>query len=725
MKEIEIFDPAMCCSTGVCGPSVDKDLLRIATLIDALKNMGIEVKRHNLSSDPQAFIHNEKVKRLLQEKGADVLPVTLVDREIAVTGEYPTTAQMSEWTGKDLAFVLVRNGSCCCEESSEPKESGCCCGDKSKEQHEGCCCGKITKAMRKYSVEVAKQQKYLFFTGKGGVGKTSLACATAVALADSGEKVLLVSTDPASNLQDVFRQDISQHGTTIADVPGLTVVNLDPLKAADEYRESVVGPYRGILPDSAIANMEEQLSGSCTVEIAAFNQFADFLTNEADARKYDHIIFDTAPTGHTLRMLQLPTAWTSFIRTSKHVASCLGQLSGLESRKEVYRQAVDNLADGTKTRLILVSRPQETALKEAARSARELAQLGIDNQLLVLNGIMDSSESDDSLAKAMFSTQQQALKTMPETLATMETLYVPLRSYNMDTVDNIRKMLVSDHAAIAQSAGTTTGYKKLDDLIRALHDEGKRVVFTMGKGGVGKTTIATRIALGLKALGDDVLLTTTDPANHLNTQMADHYGIETAVIDEKKVLEAYKDEVRAKAREAGVTDFSYIEEDLRSPCTQEIAVFRRFAEIVMQADDKTVVIDTAPTGHALLLLDSTQSYDRQIAHSEGDAPEAVQRLLPRLRDDILSDFVIVTLPEPTPVLESKRLRDDLERAGIHQQWWVINQCLILNHSTDSFLRAKANSEVKWIEEVRRIADSHLVLRPWIKYQRSFASESQR
>lgn len=573
---------------------------------------------------------------------------------------------------------------------------------------------KLKVHMKLYDINEVKQQKYLFFTGKGGVGKTSLACATAIAMADGGEKVLLISTDPASNLQDVFHQDISQQGTGIAEVPGLTVVNLDPVKAADEYRESVVAPYRGVLPDSAIANMEEQLSGSCTVEIAAFNQFSDFLTNEADARKYDHIIFDTAPTGHTLRMLQLPTAWTSFIKTSKHGASCLGQLSGLESRKEVYRQAVDNLADGNKTKLILVSRPQEAALKEAARSARELGQLGINNQMLVLNGIMDSTGNDDSLAKAMFSTQQQALKTMPETLATMETLYVPLRSYDMDSVDNIRKMLRADIASAVSSSESIGDYHNLDDLIRTIHDTGKRVVFTMGKGGVGKTTIAMQIALGLKQLGDDVLLTTTDPANHLNAHLAEHAGIEMAVIDEQKVLEAYKDEVRAKAREAGVTDFSYIEEDLRSPCTQEIAVFRRFAEIVMQADNKTVVIDTAPTGHALLLLDSTQSYDRQIAHSEGDAPVAVQRLLPRLRDDSQSEFIIVTLPEPTPVLEAKRLRADLLRAGIHQRWWVVNQCLILNHSTDSFLRAKANCETKWIEEVRRITDGHLVLRPWIK-----------
>lgn len=570
--------------------------------------------------------------------------------------------------------------------------------------------------MKEYTIQEVEQQKYLFFTGKGGVGKTSLACATAIAMADMGEKVLLISTDPASNLQDVFHQDISQHGTQIKGVEGLTVVNLDPVKAADEYRESVVAPYRGLLPDSVIANMEEQLSGSCTVEIAAFNQFSDFLTNADDAHKYDHIIFDTAPTGHTLRMLQLPTAWSSFIKTSKHGASCLGQLSGLEERKGVYRQAVDNLADGSKTKLILVSRPQQAALKEADRSSRELRRLGIENQLLVVNGLMSSPRNNDELASEMFSTQQQALSAMPSALAEMKTLYVPLRSYDMDTVDNIRKMLHTDSLVEASPSESIDGYKSLDDLILSIHDAGKRVVFTMGKGGVGKTTIAMQIALGLRQLGDDVLLTTTDPANHLNARLARQAGIEMAVIDEQNVLETYKGEVRKKAREAGVTDFSYIEEDLRSPCTQEIAVFRRFAEIVMQADNKTVVIDTAPTGHALLLLDSTQSYDRQIAHSEGDTPVAVRRLLPRLRDKSQSEFIIVTLPEPTPVLEAQRLRDDLERAGIHQQWWVVNQCLILNCSTDSFLRAKAKSETKWIEEVRHITKGHFVLRPWCKKQ---------
>jgi arsenite-transporting ATPase len=567
--------------------------------------------------------------------------------------------------------------------------------------------------MKSYTLNNISQQKYLFFTGKGGVGKTSIACATAISLADSGENVLLISTDPASNLQDVFEQNISQHGTKIKDVPRLTVVNLDPVEAAEEYKESVVAPYRGQLPESAIKNMEEQLSGSCTVEIAAFNQFSDFLTDEDEARHYDHIIFDTAPTGHTLRMLQLPSAWSSFIKTSKHGASCLGQLSGLEERKDVYKQAVMNLADGSKTRLVLVSRPEEAPLKEAARSSYELRQLGICNQLLVINGLIQHKDSDDALASSIYTLQQEALAKMPEELKEYDVVQVPLRSYNLSNIKNVRKLLTADETIeVSVPTADLKGYNHLDALIDDIFAQGKRVIFTMGKGGVGKTTIATEIALGLKKRGASVHLTTTDPANHINYQLAIDAGISVSKIDEQVELEKYKNEVRRTAREAGVTDFEYIEEDLRSPCTQEIAVFRTFADIVEKADEQVVVIDTAPTGHALLLLDSTQSYDKQIASSEGDTPESVKHLLPRLRDEKQTEVVIVTLPEATPVFEAQRLQEDLQRAGIKDKWWVVNQCLALNTSDDPFFKAKASEEIKWIEKVNELSQGNEVLIEW-------------
>jgi len=557
--------------------------------------------------------------------------------------------------------------------------------------------------------------KYLFFTGKGGVGKTSLACATAVGLANNGRKILLISTDPASNLQDVFGQELNGHGTSIAEVPGLTVVNLDPEQAAAEYRESVIAPYRGKLPESVITNMQEQLSGSCTVEIAAFNQFSDFITDEQKQKEYDHIIFDTAPTGHTLRMLQLPSAWSSFISESTHGASCLGQLSGLEERKGVYKKAVQTLSDATATRLFLVSRPDVAPLKESARSSHELQLLGIKNQLLVINGVLTQMhDKEDLVTTQLYERQQEALAGMPVELKSYPIYSVPLRSYNLSNVANIRRMLIEDAFAENDKFESVHSGKSLDNLVQDIYQSGKRVVFTMGKGGVGKTTMATQIALGLKSLGAKVLLTTTDPANHLNYKLAKDAGISVSKIDEAEVLEVYKNEVREKARANQMTteDMEYIEEDLRSPCTQEIAVFKAFADIVERADTEIVVIDTAPTGHTLLLLDATQSYHKEVERAQGEVTEAVAHLLPRLRNSNETEVIIVTLPEATPVFEAERLQKDLQRAGIHNKWWIVNSCLSMTDTENHFLRAKAQSELFWIKKVEQLSNGNEVLIPW-------------
>ena len=567
--------------------------------------------------------------------------------------------------------------------------------------------------MQKFEIDKTELTNYLFFTGKGGVGKTSIACATAIGLADQGKKILLISTDPASNLQDVFGQPLDGHGSPISRVPGLTVVNLNPEEAAAEYRESVIAPFRGKLPESVITNMEEQLSGSCTVEIAAFNQFSDFITAADKAAEYDHIIFDTAPTGHTLRMLQLPSAWSTFISESTHGASCLGQLSGLEQRKEIYKQAVSTLSDSAMTRLVLVSRPDASPLKEAARSSYELRQLGIDNQILIINALLAQGDSQDTVSRQMYDRQQDALNAMPDTLSNTPTYYVPLRSYNLSDIDHVREMLVGDEVEGAAEYTAPENYFTLDDMVEDLRKSGKRVIFTMGKGGVGKTTIATEIAKRLAATGQKVHLTTTDPANHLDYSAIQGAGITMSRIDEAEVLEAYKNEVRAKAATTMTEeDMAYIEEDLRSPCTQEIAVFRAFADIVDKADEEVVVIDTAPTGHTLLLLDATQSYHKEVERTHGDTPESVKRLLPRLRNPQETEVVIVTLPEATPVFEAERLQSDLRRANIHNKWWVVNQCLSLTDTANSFLRARAAGEIRWIDIVRSLSADNMTLIPW-------------
>jgi arsenite-transporting ATPase len=567
--------------------------------------------------------------------------------------------------------------------------------------------------MEIFNPQVIPLTKYLFFTGKGGVGKTSAACATAVTLADNGKRVFLISTDPASNLQDVFKTELTNKGVEIAEIPNLIVANLDPLQAAAEYKESVISPYRGKLPDAVIKNMEEQLSGSCTVEIAAFNEFSNFMANEMMQDEYDYIIFDTAPTGHTLRMLQLPSAWSNFISESTHGASCLGQLSGLESKKDVYKRTVETLSDMDLTTLLLVSRPERVPLKEAERASKELADIGVNNQVLIINGVLPSY--DDSVSENFFSKQQNAIGKMPDNLKKLKSFQIPLRAYNITGIDNLRSLLTSDHYILKNEAINLPSILQLNDIIDDLYQTDKKVIFTMGKGGVGKTTIAAELALGLSAKGKNVQLASTDPAAHLKFIISESNGISLRHIDEQEVLKKYQEEVLAKARETmSEDDIAYIEEDLRSPCTQEIAVFRAFAEIVEMADnDDVVVIDTAPTGHTLLLLDSTQNYHKEVMRTQGDIPASVKKLLPRLRNANETEVIIITLPEVTPVYEAMRLEEDLKRAVIATKWWVINASLYQTGTTNHLLATKANNEVEWIQEVNAHTRGQFAIKGWI------------
>ncbi|SEA59641.1 arsenite efflux ATP-binding protein ArsA [Eubacterium aggregans] len=568
--------------------------------------------------------------------------------------------------------------------------------------------------LKTYAPDTPGLTKYLFFTGKGGVGKTSTSCATAMALADAGKKVFLISTDPASNLQDVFETELDNKGKAIDHVPGLTVANLNPEEAASEYRESVVGPYRGKMPESVIQNMEEQLSGSCTVEIAAFNEFSHFITDETIQDAYDYIIFDTAPTGHTLRMLALPSAWNSFIDENTTGASCMGQLSGLGEQKAMYEKAVATLSDPKMTTLMLVARPEKAPLQEAMRASAELRDIGVTNQQLIINGLLDGEVLGDCISESFYCKQQKALASMPQGLREYPISMIPLRSYNISGIANIRRMLQPEPPITVLPKTKAVDYPGLSTLIQDLNQKGKKVIFTMGKGGVGKTTVASAIALGLAQMGKRVHLTTTDPAGHISTQSLKHPNITISNIDEAEELARYRDEVIGKARKNGLSqaDIDYIEEDLRSPCTQEIAVFRAFADIVEKADDRVVVIDTAPTGHTLLLLNSTESYHKEMERSHAEIPDSVRHLLPRLKNPDETEVVIVTLPEATPYFEADRLQADLNRAGINNRFWVVNACLSATDTRDPFLLARAAAEEAWISRIAKESQGNAIVIPW-------------
>ncbi len=554
--------------------------------------------------------------------------------------------------------------------------------------------------------------RFLFFTGKGGVGKTSVAGAAALHLARRARRVLLVSTDPASNVGQVLGMTIGNTITPIEQVPGLSALEINPAQAAEAYRERIIAPVRGLLPDKELAMITEQLSGSCTTEIASFNEFTALLADENLIGQYDHIVFDTAPTGHTIRLLQLPGSWNDFLVAGKGDASCLGPLSGLEKQKAVYTRAVSALKDPAQTRMVLVGRPQASALAEIDRTSGELRQIGITGQYVVINAVLPQTTGEDDITRAVRAREASALAAIPPAIAGLPRDILTLKAVNMIGVEALGALF--SPASMTAGAGAPPPPDLPDAALAGLVDEISRtdhgLVISMGKGGVGKTTIAAAIAVALAQAGREVHLTTTDPAAHLTETLHGTVdGLQVSRIDPVAAVQAYRDHVMAtKGKDLDEAGRAVLAEDLLSPCTEEVAVFQQFSRVLSESRRRSVIVDTAPTGHTLLLLDATGSYHREVARNMGSSTNFTTPLM-RLQDPAQTKVILVTLAETTPVLEAQGLQEDLERAGIHPWAWVVNNSISAARPKAPFLRQLAASEAGLIQQVSAIADRMAVV----------------
>ena len=563
---------------------------------------------------------------------------------------------------------------------------------------------------------LAASTRFLFFTGKGGVGKTTLACAVALGLSDQENSVLIVSTDPASNLDEMLGTKLNDRPCPVEGAPHLFAMNIDPAAAAEGYRRRVMAQLDADATEAERATVHEQLSGACTTEIAAFDEFVGLLTTEG--HQFDHIVFDTAPTGHTLRLLSLPKAWTGFLKDNDRGASCLGPHSGLKMQEARFRAALATLGDPGRTAIVLVTRPDRGAIREAARTSGELRALGLANQRLAINGVFLAHDRNDPIALSVEALGRTALAEMPDALMMLPQDRVPLRSFDMVGLPALRRVLTTDLAGTDRSGegepSRAPDIPKLDRLIDALAAPGRGLIMVMGKGGVGKTTIAAAIAVGLVKRGHRVHLSTTDPAAHLTSTVEDGLdGLQIDRIDPKVETERYIGKIMdARGKDLDEAGRALLREDLASPCTEEVAVFHAFSRIVAEARGTFVVLDTAPTGHTLLLMDATGAYHRQVTRDAAGSQGRILTPLMRLQDPEYSKVILVALPETTPVSEAAALQDDLRRAHIEPYAWVVNRTLVGTGTRDPVLATRVIGEQAQIQRVRENLARHLYLLPW-------------
>ncbi len=580
--------------------------------------------------------------------------------------------------------------------------------------------------------------EFLFFSGKGGVGKTTMACTTAVAEADAGRRVLIVTTDPASNLADVFEQPIGHAVTPLAGVPNLWAMEIDPDAATAEYTDRTLAPLREIFPPEIVRVMEEQLAGPCTAEVAAFDRFADFLDPNAPAAPsapdgFDLVIFDTAPTGHTVRLLELPEAWTKSISEAEAGAgqTCIGPAAAIAESKAKYERAVTALRDPRSTRFVFVLQPEATSISETRRAGAELAKLGIATSELIVNGIVPHEEASTPFFAARIAMQERYLGEIARQLP-VPTRHVPLLDGEVRGIARLRAVvpLLADGGAArpvfgGERAAIATRTRAADPAaaFATLVPDGRpRTIFFAGKGGVGKTVVSCATAVWLARSGHRTLLVTTDPAAHIGdvlgvtvgpepAPVAGVEGLWAANVDAKAAAVAYTDRIIADAvaRGRSADSIAAMREELDSPCTEEMAAFDRFIDLASRDTYDMTVFDTAPTGHTLRLLELPIEWSRQIdvkvfASVETSAADDVAkarfgRVIDMLRDPAQSTFAFVMYPEATPIVEAERAIRELGTVGIPLGLVVANMVLARDVCTTAFARARYEMQQRYLADI--------------------------
>jgi len=566
--------------------------------------------------------------------------------------------------------------------------------------------------------------KYIFFSGKGGVGKTTMASATAIHYATEGKKTLIVTTDPASNLADVFEQEIGHKITAIKDTESLYAMEIDPDKATKEYLEGIIGPYREIMPDDVIASLEENLSGPCTTEMASFDRFIDFMESD----EYEVIVFDTAPTGHTIRLLELPVDWSKHIEESAKGSgqTCLGPVQSIQDSKDKYDRATALLKDPNRTTFIFVMRPEELSLYETLRASKELETIGIKSGQIIINGILPKEVCDIEFFKRKYDSQQKVI-IETENVIEKPKRYMLLRDNEVKGVNALRGIaeeLFNGKKPTSRTRGELSGQpdftiEKPDIDHFFLPVKETKAIFFTGKGGVGKTTISCIAALYISQKGFKTLLVTTDPAAHIGEVLDMKVGSEptritdnlyAVMVDQEEAFRQYKQRVLNEAKGKYSEDMlAAMEEELNSPCTEEMAAFDRFAQFIESREYDAIVFDTAPTGHTLRLLDLPFDYAKQIemmiSSSEGaDVKESAQnrfkKIIQMLRDKNSTVFCIVLYPESTPIMESYRAMLDLKNAGIETQFVIANMVLYEEVCINDFFKNRRQMQMKYLREIK-------------------------